>query len=117
MNSEAILVAGSSPYAASPLANVYILSVSYVPNTGSVASGGQNENITSIFSTAAQKAHLTVRTGYFGLCAKSSDDPSWTCRKTSDEIAKAMGEKLQDPLDIVGISAHFQERAVSPGLM
>jgi hypothetical protein len=67
---EAILVAGSCPYTHSALANVYLLSVSYVPNTGSIESKGQNANITSMFSSAAQRAHLTVRTGYFGLCAK-----------------------------------------------
>lgn len=114
---EAILVAGSCPYAHSALANVYLLSVSYVPNPGSIESKGQNANITSIFSTAAQRAHLTVRTGYFGLCVKTGDDVSWTCRKSPDAIVTAMGERLQDPLDLLDISAHFQERAVSPGLM
>jgi hypothetical protein len=89
---EGILVAGSCPSASSALANVYLLSISYVPDTVSIQPDGQNTNVTSIFSNAVKGVHLTVRTGYFGLCAKSGGDVSWTCRKSRDDMITAMGE-------------------------
>jgi hypothetical protein len=114
---RAILLAGSCPSASSVLANVYLLSISYAFDTGSNDLNAENSNLTAMFAGAVGNSHLTIRTGYFGICAKGGNEISWTCGKTRHNLIETVGDNLKDPLGLLDISIHFREHAVSPGLM
>ena len=108
----AILLAGcSSSHPGLP--GVYLLGLSYQH----AASGGSvvNQNLSSVFTPLVGDIELTVRTGYFGLCIRSTSE-AWICNKDAT-LLKSHIDAAHDPLDLITISKLFKDDIVFSGLM
>ncbi|KAF1997859.1 hypothetical protein P154DRAFT_622081 [Amniculicola lignicola CBS 123094] len=110
---SAILVAGCGSSHIGP--RVYLLKLSYLnseepPNT----TPGFWGNITVSAFEAVRSTHLTVRLGYFGICAKDDRD-SWVCRGNAAELTAI--RRFEDPLGITLTANKLKDDVFFPGLL
>lgn len=89
------------------MSNIYILDIRY---NNAIGSGdlGDGTNSTSQFR---------MRVGYFGLCARSSDEAQWLCASGRTGIQTVIAETDVDPLGTADIGAHFKDDVVFSGLL
>jgi hypothetical protein len=95
----ALLLAGCTS-STGAMSNIYILGLNY--NT-SVETGS---NATS---------QLSVRVGYFGICAQRSVETQWFCASGQQGIRSVVVEG--DPLGLIDIGARFKSDVIFSGLM
>jgi len=108
----ALLLAGcSSSHPGLP--GIYLMELSYqhAASEGSIG----NKSLSSVFAPLVSDIELTVRTGYFGLCIRSTSE-DWICNKDAT-LLKNYINPAQDPLDLITISKLFKDNIVFSGLM
>lgn len=108
----AIILAGCSSY--STMTNVYILGLSY---TNSSLSGLSpvGKNVSATFNGFKGASNLEVRTGFFGMCVRQRG-VVWLCSADSNGLREQIGSE-NDPLDLIGTTAHFKDDVLFSGLL
>nr|POE51864.1 hypothetical protein CFP56_26071 [Quercus suber] len=92
--------------------NIYLLSVRYSDQTTSSSPSS------SLFHQAASGGKVTVRAGYFGLCAQSGDQGSWICAAGASGLSLILVDGgRNDPLNALGLAERFKSDVVFPGLL
>ncbi|KAF2116932.1 Ca2+ regulator and membrane fusion protein Fig1-domain-containing protein [Lophiotrema nucula] len=104
----AILLAGSALSLIG--SRVYLLEVSYLrSNEERKLPPDVWENITSLAPEAIRDTQLSVRLGYFGICARQDSD-KWTCDSgVSDLLAS---KRFTDPLGILNTVNRIKDNAI-----
>ncbi|OCL04028.1 hypothetical protein AOQ84DRAFT_226534 [Glonium stellatum] len=113
---HSVLLVGSWSESTAAMARVYLLSISYQHQTNQIHNSYVNQTLSTAMHDAADSAYLEVRGGYFGLCARSNNKGSWTCKRNA---AGFMGNRasIEDPLNLLGIMDHFRGEVEFPGLI
>ena len=70
-----------------------------------------------LFAQASQGGDLVVRAGYFGLCVKTGSEGTWVCARSAYGIRSILAGTEPDPLNALGVAAHFKSDVVFPGLL
>ena len=109
----AILLAGAA--AGYIRHRVYLVQISYTDiNDLSSIPSGVWENITILTAQAIRGTHLTVRVGYFGICA-AQDELSWNCRRDSDNLMAL--HRFTDPLGVINMAEKVKDDVMFPGFL
>lgn len=88
------------------MSNIFILGLEYATSTN-----GTNPE------TVTQSGSLSVRIGYFGLCARSSEVEQWVCTSGGRSLESIFAGSNTDPLGIIHIGDRFKEDVIFPGLL
>ena len=88
------------------MSNIYVLGLEYAIST----------NTTSP-ETGNQSGSLSVRTGYFGICARSSEVEQWVCTSSGRSLESIFVDSDADPLGVINIGDRFKDEVIFPGLM
>jgi hypothetical protein len=119
-HTTAIVVAGCTSHG---LADVYLLSMSYVNSTtlAAIATYPEqvNTNISAVFGNIAKISSLEVRAGYLGLCMRQNPG-KWECSSSAAFLAgivELSSASTGDPLNLIWIASNFRNHVVFVGLM
>jgi Ca2+ regulator and membrane fusion protein Fig1 len=115
----ALLLAGCTS-AASIFPSIYLISLAYNPgsrppeNTTSLS----NEALAALLRNISADASLEVRSGFFKICvlSRAPTRNNWGCSSNSTELSAKYGV-VEDPLNLISLSANFQTQIVFYGLM
>lgn len=89
------------------MSNIYILDIRY---NNTIGSGDLEDGINST-------SHFRLRVGYFGLCARRSDETQWLCASGRTGIQTVIVDTNVDPLATTDIGAHFKDDVLFSGLL
>lgn len=107
----ALLLAGCTA-STGAIGNIYVLSVNY--NDGSQS----RTTSSSLFQEAANGGQVTVRAGYFGLCAQTVDQGTRVCASGASGLSLILANGgRNDPLNAMGFAEHFKGDVIFPGLL
>jgi hypothetical protein len=109
----AVLLAGAAPSYIGH--RVYLVQLSYV-NARDWPSDpfGAWLNVTTTAFEAVRYTHLTVRVGYFGICA-AQEEVLWICRGSGDGLMAS--HRFTDPLGIITMAEQVKNEVMFPGLL
>ncbi|KAL4733600.1 hypothetical protein BDV11DRAFT_78830 [Aspergillus similis] len=115
-----LLVAGCS---SNWMRAIYILELSYQHDhrgpSGDYGPSTLNPSFYAMVSNLSSAGDLTVRVGYFGVCAatKSPDNTTdWACRSTAGDLG-AQISTIRDPLNVLAIADNFQDEIILSVIM
>lgn len=109
----AILLAGAG--STSIAHRVYLVQFSYLNSKEAPkVPPGVWENITLPAFEAVHNTHLTVRVGYFGLCAKQESD-DWLCRDSASSLMAS--RRFIDPLGVTTMADKVKNDVIFPGFL
>lgn len=60
---------------------------------------------------------IAIRAGYFGLCARHTERGAWVCGSGGSSLDMVLGGREHDPLNAIGIAAHFKDDVVLPAML
>ncbi|KAL4768477.1 Ca2+ regulator and membrane fusion protein Fig1-domain-containing protein [Aspergillus nidulans var. acristatus] len=110
-----LLVAGCS---SNRMRAIYLLELSYQHDhrepSGEYGLSALNPPFYAMVSNLSSAGDLTVRVGYFGVCAAtiSSDNTTdWACRSTAGGLG-AQISTIRDPLNILAIADNFRDEII-----
>ena len=95
---------------ANAMSKIYLFSVSSHAQAQTSHSGAPARQ-------AVRNDALVVRAGYFGLCANHGPGSTWTCASDPFGIRSILGADVMDPMNAIGVAAHFKNDVVFPGLL
>ncbi|KAA8912353.1 hypothetical protein TRICI_003523 [Trichomonascus ciferrii] len=113
-----ILISGcSSSSAQGP--NLYLLEVKYSQGDSAQtkSAGIVNDTMYDTLKDQTADADVTVRVGYFGICAKSDNHDSWSCSTNMTQIAEVPSGGEGDPLNMVYLAFQLKSSSYSPWIM
>jgi len=116
--------------ASNGLANIYLLSISYLNTTGPVAANSPAQVTGNISSTFIELAgtrngtHLEVRAGYMGMCISQSIRGLWICSSSATTLVDLLKSQNSDssnighdPLKLIWMANKFRNEIVFDGLI
>ena len=110
---SALVQAGCAPPAG--ITSIYLTSVKYESRTSSYLPEADDRNLTATFSAIVNGSSLEVRTGFWGICVR--DGPGkWQCGNDISDFAR-MNQPLDDPLNLIALSAHFKDGIFFSGFL
>lgn len=89
------------------MSNIYILDLRY---NDTIAFIDMENGINST-------SQFRLRVGYFGLCARRSDETQWLCTSGRTGIQTVIADSNVDALSTTDIGAHFKDDVLFSGLL
>ena len=88
------------------MSNIFVLGLEYITPVSATTP-----------ETGTRSSQLSVRVGYFGLCARSNGVDQWVCTGGGRSLESIFAGSDTDPSAIINIGAHFKDDVIFPGLM